>query len=155
MRIGPLALIPLLFIAGCTVEPEHAALQQGSLPPLIQAHRFAYHGNLSSGYQLSPDGRKLAWIGPSYARSMLHVRDNASSEVRKYRIRSTTFQWTPDGRRLLYAADATAAENDHVYMIDTHDPASEPVDLTPYPGVRASLHRTLVDEPISLMLNSQ
>ena len=109
LRVALLALIPLSLIAGCTVEAEHAALQQGSLPPLIQAHRFAYHGGATGGYQLSPDGRKLAWTGPHFGRSALHVRDNATGEIRKYRILSGAYQWTSNGRWLLYTADPSAA----------------------------------------------
>src|SRR5262245_39605394 len=92
-------------LAGCEISPDHAALKEARLPPLIPTHRFAYRADLHGGHQLSPDGSKLAWIGPSYARSALHVRDNASGEIRKYRIRSSAFEWTPDSRRLLYVAD--------------------------------------------------
>ena len=141
MRDSPLALILVALLAGCDVPAEHAALKHAELPPLIQAHRFAYHGSLHRGYQLSPDGRKLAWIGPSFARSALFVRDNATGEVRKFRARSSTFQWTPDGRRLLYANDTSGAENSHVYMLDTDDPLADAVDLTPYPGVKATIHQ--------------
>src|SRR5712675_2315578 len=70
------ALITLILaasLAGCDVPGEHPALKQAALPPLIQAHRFAYHGAAHGGYQLSPDGRKLAWIGPSFIRNALFV----------------------------------------------------------------------------------
>jgi dipeptidyl aminopeptidase/acylaminoacyl peptidase len=133
-------------LAGCTVEPEHPALRHAKLPPLIPAHRLAYHGNVNSGYLLSPDGRKLAWTGPSFGRSVLHVRDNATGVVRKYRVGGTV-QWTPDGRWLLYVADTTGTESHHVYAVDTEAPASEPVDLTPWPGVKAGIQQTLPAEP--------
>src|SRR5688572_1824413 len=96
-----LGLVLVALLPGCTVDPEHAALKEARLPPLIQAHRFAYQGNRSVGFQLSPDGGKLAWGGPSYGRSVLHVRNNATGEIRKYRIPSGGFQWSADGRRLL------------------------------------------------------
>jgi dipeptidyl aminopeptidase/acylaminoacyl peptidase len=142
----------LLALAGCTVEAEHPALQQGELPALIAAHRFAYHGTLPGGYQFSPDGRKLVWIGPSWLRSVLHVRDNATETVRKYRVRSSTFHWTPSGRWLIYAADASAGENFHLYALDTDDAQAGPVDLTPHPGARATLHRVLAGPPESVLV---
>ena len=70
-------------LAGCTVEPEHAALRQADLPPLLPAHRFAYQGNVQGGFKLSPDGRKLAWFAPHLWRSALHVRENATGAIRR------------------------------------------------------------------------
>ena len=137
----------LASLAGCTAPADHPALQNAALPPLVQAHRFAYHGNVDGGYQLSPDGQKLAWIGPHFMRSTLFVRDNRTGEVRRYRARSRSFQWTPDSRRLLYAYDTSGTENTHVFMIDTADAAAEAVDLTPYPGVRAGIHQIVASDP--------
>ena len=44
MRDAPITLILVALLAGCDVPAEHPALKQAALPPLIQAHRFAYHG---------------------------------------------------------------------------------------------------------------
>src|SRR5689334_13524513 len=114
--VAALALVAVL--CACTVPADHPALDKADLPQLIPAHRFAYQGNVLRSYQLSPDGSKLAWIGPFYMRSRLFVRDNASGEVRRYLIRSYGFSWTPDGRRVLYTSDTSGAENTHIYMID-------------------------------------
>lgn len=147
-RLRTTAIAAIVFAAaGCTVEPEHAALEADRLPPLLQAHRFAYHGNLESGYQISPDGRTLAWVGPSWGRSALHLRDLATGEVRTYRTRARAHQWTPDGRWLLYTADSKETENHHLYAIDTRDPEAEPVDLTPWPGVKAGIQQIVAAEP--------
>ena len=137
----------LASVAGCTAPADHPALKGAEWPALIQAHRFAYRGDVTAGYQLSPDGRKLAWIGPSMMRSTLFVRDNATGSLRKYRARSADLRWTPDSRRLLYANDASGAENTHVYMIDLADAAGEAVDLTPYPGIRAGIHQIVAGDP--------
>ncbi len=138
----------LPFVAGCIVSADHPALKDAALPALIQAHRFAYHGTVNGGYQLSPDGLKLAWIGPSLMRSALFVRDLRTNEVQKYRALSGDFRWTPDSRRLLYGGgDTSGAENPHVYMLDLADAAAEPVDLTPYPGVRAGIHQIVAGDP--------
>lgn len=138
----------LAFIAGCTVQADHPALKDAALPALIQAHRFAYQGTVNGGFQLSPDGLKLAWIGPSLMRSALFVRDLRTNDVHKYRAVSGEFRWTPDSRRLLYGgADTSGAENRHVYMLDLADAAAEPVDLTPYPGVRAGIHQIVAGDP--------
>src|SRR5262245_6081392 len=135
---GRMATIGLVLLAGCTAEAEHPALKDARLPPLILSHQLAYRGTSHGSYQLSPDGRKLAWFGPSFGRSVLHVRNNETGAVSRFRVGGEV-QWTPDGRRLLYVADTTGAENSDVYMIEPDDPDAKPVDLTPGEGVRAGI----------------
>ena len=136
----------LPFLPACTAPADDPALKDATLPPLIQAHRFAYRGTTYGSYQLSPDGEKLAWMGPFFMRSRLFVRDNRSGEVRRYRTGSANFQWSGDSKRLLYTADTTGTENTHVYMIDLTDAAGEPVDLTPHPGIKAGIQQIVAGE---------
>ncbi len=146
-------LLLLTVLGGCTVPAEHPALRDATLVPLIQAHRLAYLGDIQRDYQLSPDGRKIAWIGPSLMRSTLFVRDIASGEVRQFRARSSSFQWTPDARRLLYASDTSGAEQTHIYMIDVaNTAAAEAVDLTPYPGVKARIQQFVSGNPNQVLI---
>jgi dipeptidyl aminopeptidase/acylaminoacyl peptidase len=128
-------------LAACTAPADHPALKDADLPALIPTHRFAYRGEVPHGYQLSPDGARLAWIGPYFMRSRLFVRDNGTGEVRRYRVGSSSLQWSPDSRRLLYTADTSGTENTHVYMIDLDGAGSEVVDLTPYSGVKARIQQ--------------
>ncbi|HTP97052.1 MAG TPA: hypothetical protein VMK05_14470, partial [Burkholderiales bacterium] len=113
------AALLLVLLAGCDIQAEHPALKGATLPPLIEAHRFAYRGDVRSGYLLSPDGNKLVWTGPSIPRRALFVRNNRNAEVRKYRAASSAVYWSADSRRLLYTSDTSGAENQHVYMLDT------------------------------------
>ncbi len=143
-----------VLLAGCTAQAEHPALRDADLAPLIPAHRFAYRGTVSGGYQVSPDGHKLLWVGPSWGRSTLFVRDNRSGRVREYRPRGPV-QWTADSRRLLYVSDAgssSGTENPHVFMIDTEGTGTEAVDLTPYPGVRASIRQIGSTDPRQVLV---
>ncbi|MGZ5169409.1 MAG: S9 family peptidase [Burkholderiales bacterium] len=142
-------------LGGCTAPADHPALKDAALPPLIQAHRFVYRGTALNGYLLSPDGEKLAWIGPFLMRSSLFVRDNRTGEVRRYRTAAGGFQWTPDGRRLLYSSDPSGAENSHVYMIDLAQPQAEPVDLTPYAGIQARIHQIMADSAHVLIYHNR
>lgn len=150
VKFAGLSLLAVL--AGCTEGPDHAALQRGNLPPLIQAHRFAYDLHLHGGYQISPDGSKLIWTAPSWGLSALHLRDNATGEVRSFRAGGGAYQWTPDGRWLLYTADQAEKENHHVYAIDTRDPDAGPVDLTPWPGVKAGIQQIPPADPAHILV---
>jgi dipeptidyl aminopeptidase/acylaminoacyl peptidase len=82
---------------------------------------------------------------------MLHVRDNATGTVRRFRVGGGV-QWTPDGKRLLYTADTSGAENPHVYMIEPDGPNGKPVDLTPWDGVRAGIHQVPAGEPARVLV---
>ena len=127
-------------LTACTAPAEHPALKVAQLPPLIQAHRFVYRPDRLGGYQLSPDGRKLAWSGSAYLRKALFVRNNDTGAVQRYPVLGGAFQWTHDGRRLLTtAADTEGAENTHVFMLDTDDKSARAVVLTPT-SIRARKH---------------
>lgn len=139
-------------LAACTAPADHPALERAALAPVLATHRFAYYGEVPRSYRLSPDGSKLAWIGPHFMRSRLFVRDNATGEVRRYRIGAHDFQWTPDGRRVLYMSDTSGAENTHVYMIDVESKTTGEVDLTPHPGIRARIHQFVDGSPSQLLV---
>lgn len=146
-------LVALAALAGCTAPANHPALKEAQLPPLIQAHRFAYHPDQQRDYQLSPDGRKLAWIGRAYLRSALFVRNTDTGEVRRYRVLTGSFQWTPDSRRLLSVGnDTSGAENTHIFMLDTDHPSATAVNLTPYPGVKATIHQVPAADPGQMLV---
>lgn len=148
-----LTLMCLATLAGCGVPAEHPALQSVQWPPLIPAHRFAHRPGEQRGYQLSPDGRKLAWSGQHWLRSALFVRNNVSDEVRRYPPMTGRIQWTHDSRRLLATGtDTSGAENSHVYMLDTDVPDAGIVDLTPYPGVKATIHQLPPHEPTQILV---
>ena len=154
---GLSALRHLLFLvaacailAACSEPARHPALVGAQLPELIPAHRFAYRGTLTGGYSLSPDGNKIAWVGPSFMRATLFVRNHSTGEVRSWRARGNV-QWTADSRRLVYLSDTSGSENAHVFMIDTES-GSAAVDLTPYPGVRAAIQKSNESEPTRLMV---
>jgi dipeptidyl aminopeptidase/acylaminoacyl peptidase len=144
-------LIPLA-LSACDIAPEHPALRHASLPSVIPAHRFAYRGDVDSAYLLSPDGRKLSWFGPSFGLGMLHVRDNATGEIHKYRVGAAGATWTRNGRWMLFLADPEGADNYHVYGLDTDDPAAQAVDLTPYPGIRAGIQQLVATDPGAVLV---
>ena len=121
------------------------------MPALLQAHRFAYRGTVTGAHLLSPDGAKIAWVGPYWGRATLFVRDRRSGETRNYRARGTV-RWTADSRRLLYVADTTGAENPHVFSIDTEAKDTGAVDLTPYPGVKATIHQMTEADPAHVLV---
>ena len=86
------SVIACAILAACSEPARHPALVGAQLPELIPAHRFAYRGTLTGGHSLSPDGNKIAWVGPSFMRATLFVRNRSTGEVRSWRARGNV-QW--------------------------------------------------------------
>lgn len=139
-----LLLAPL--VGGCERAATHPALAEADLPALIPAWEFVFERNAFGGFSFSPDGAKLVWSGPRGWRRGLNVR-HADGTVHFYRVGGSSVHWSADSRRLLILHDASGAENHHLYRLDIDDPDAEPLDLTPYPGVRVWLYRVIESDP--------
>lgn len=96
--------------------------------------------------RLSPDGTHLAWLAPWESRLNLFVRELATGTER--RLTSATerdlggFLWADD-RSLLYVRDSGGDENYRLWSVGRD--GSEPVDLTPFEGVKCALVDDLPD----------
>ena len=94
------------------------------------------------GHQLSPDGRRLAWVAPfegvlNVWTASLDRLDAAVPVTRDRRRAVDSFAFAYDGRHLLYVQDADGDENFHVFAADLD--SGEHRDLTPYPGIAAGI----------------
>jgi dipeptidyl aminopeptidase/acylaminoacyl peptidase len=149
-----LALGGVSVLAGCASAPTHPALQGAELPPLIPARQFFANTRSAGHYQVSPDGRQLAWIGVWGAGPALFVKvlDSAGAVDRMVGAGVGAFQWAADSRHVFVHADRGGNENTHVLMFDTAESDAKPVDLTPGPNTRAFIHRILADAPQQILV---
>ncbi len=90
--------------------------------------------------QLSPDGKRLAWLAPRDGVLNVHVApvgklDQARAITAEKARPIRSYFWTHDGKHLLYQQDAGGDENFHVFRIPAG--GGEATDLTPHPGARA------------------
>src|SRR5258706_15389405 len=92
--------------------------------------------------EVSPDGKRIAWLAPVGGVMNVWVApiENPSAAVpitddKRRGIRS--YHWSYDGVHLVYVQDQGGDENWRVYAVDVANRATK--DLTPFPGVRASL----------------
>ena len=133
-----LVCAPLL-LAGCASAPRHAALQGDALPPLIPARDFFANTASNGAYQVSPDGRWLAWVAVQGTRPALWLRplEPADAPGRVVAQGLVGFNWAQDSRHVLYTADRGGDENSHVYALDVLAARPQIRDLTPHPGIRA------------------
>ncbi len=149
-------LLPLLLctaaLSGCTIAPRHPALQNDALPELLPAHEFFANRDSNGLYTISPDGKKIAWIAVKGLGPALFVKSIGQDDVKAFKAMPIGFKWAQDSRRLFYLKDDGGNENYHVLMVDSERPDAPPVDLTPHPGIRATIHKVVKPDPAHILV---
>src|ERR1043165_629317 len=91
--------------------------------------------------QLSPDGKRIAWLAPD-DHGVLNVWVQPTSGTEKPRLLTTErerplyfYLWAADGKHLLYLQNRGGDEVNHLYSADLAD--GNVRDLTPFRGVKA------------------
>ncbi len=149
-----LVLVTLALLAGCASSPRHTALQGDALPPLIPARAFFANTASNGAYQVSPDGRWLAWVAVQGTRPALWIRavEPADAPARVVAQGLAGFIWGQDSRHVLYTADRGGDENSHVYALDVLSPRPQIRDLTPHAGIRATLFQLPPQDPSHVLV---
>jgi dipeptidyl aminopeptidase/acylaminoacyl peptidase len=152
------ALLTLVAAASVTFP---AVARAADDPPLLPLNVFFAHPGASWDHRVSPDGTRLAWIAMSNGRATLHFRrlDETSAravemprEARAPWPGGQAFEWSRDGKHLLFLMDGNGDENTHLFAVDMD--AAEPVarDLTPLADVRVEVVRAPNDDPNSIII---
>ncbi|HEX8463705.1 MAG TPA: S9 family peptidase [Abditibacterium sp.] len=134
------------FLAATVVSFAAAAVPaRAALPPLIP--RNLLFGNPEKvGPQISPDGKRLAYVAPYKGVLNIWVKTIGKTDDRvlsKSTTRPVTnYGWAENARQLIYAKDTGGDENYHLYLCDIASGAEK--DLTPFPKVNAAI---LASEP--------
>ena len=143
MLISPFRFILCGLTAGFFLALWFGQIPQAwaDLPPLIP--REVFFGNPEKlAPQISPDGRRLAWIAPD-EKNVLQVwiktvgkdDDQVVTADKKRGIRR--YFWAQNSKILIYLQDADGDENWHVYGADLD--SGNVRDYTPFQGVRADI----------------
>jgi dipeptidyl aminopeptidase/acylaminoacyl peptidase len=111
-----------------------------ALPPLIPREELFGHP-VKTDPQLSPDGRKMAFIAPEDGKLNVWVTDLERDETKTAthdRDRGVrVYFWAHDGRHLVYLQDVGGDENWRMHAVDLE--TDEIRDLTPFSGVQVQL----------------
>lgn len=101
-----------------------------------------------AGVRISPGGTHLGWLAPWERRMNVHVRDLRTGEERRVTHATSRdvlgWLWASDDR-LVFAQDSGGDENYRLHAVGVD--GSDPVDLTPFDGVRCGLVDDLPEEP--------
>lgn len=113
---GGAALAALVALAGCASGPTHPSLVGGQLPELIPVRDFVSSRQATGGYQVSPDGQRIAWFGVDGVVPAIWVRSIDGSDAKAFRIRARTIRFSADSRWLAITDDPTGDENTRIQV---------------------------------------
>jgi dipeptidyl aminopeptidase/acylaminoacyl peptidase len=126
--------VMLTAITGCATGPTHPALVGINLPELIPVRDFVASLQSTGGYQVSPDGKRIAWFGADGLVPAVWVRSIDGDDAKAFRIRARFIRFSADSRWLAITADPIGDENMRIYagQVDGSDTALG--ELTHAPG---------------------
>ena len=140
---GLIFLVLFSFFLSCRIYAE--------LPELLPREYFFARGSEKFGFQISPDGKRLAYLKESEdGKRYLYIKWVGKDEEEIVTNKADDiweFSWAFDNKHLLYLNDKNGDENFHIYAINIEK--KERQDLTPFDGVKAQnllMQRTKPDE---------
>jgi dipeptidyl aminopeptidase/acylaminoacyl peptidase len=139
-----------LLLAGCATPATHPALHaKSNLPELIPVRDFVANRGSNWNYQISPDGKKLAWLAIKGVSINIFIKDIEHNTTRTFPANNFYgFYWAQDSRRLIFMS-SQGDENAAYLSFDTEQSGDNPpvVFLSPINGVKATMLRQIVDDP--------
>ncbi|MDD5058229.1 MAG: S9 family peptidase [Sideroxydans sp.] len=145
----PLSLC-ILLLTGCATPATHPALQANNhLPELIPVREFVANRGSNWGYQISPDGKKLAWLAIKGVSISIFIKDLEHNSTRTFQAGNFYgFDWAQDSRHLFFMR-SQGDENAAYASFDTEQlgDSMQAVSLSPGGGVKAVLLRQIADDP--------
>lgn len=130
------------------------AARIAGLPDIVSIRDFYANDDATWNYKISPDGKRLGWIGAHAGDSAVHYKLIGEDEVRVIRADRgiTDFWWVQDSRRIFFSWDEFGDDNWHLLTADTDHPDAAYVDVTPFPGVRVRVHQVFPHDPSHILI---
>jgi dipeptidyl aminopeptidase/acylaminoacyl peptidase len=127
-----LSVAVLACVGGCATAPSHPSLSGAALPDLIPVRDFVADRQATGGYSVSPDGKKLAWMGVSGVRPAVWVKTIGQNDDKAFPIRARYYRWSANSKYLALVADTGGDEDNHIYAGAVAGNDTTLVDLTPF-----------------------
>lgn len=138
-----LSLAVLVCVGGCAVAPSHPTLSGAALPDLIPVRDFVADREATGGYQVSPDGKRLAWFGTDGVRSAIWVKTIGQTDAKAFKVRARSFKWSANSKYLAIVVDPTGDEDSHIYAGAVEGGTTELVDVTPFEKTASHILRVV------------
>jgi dipeptidyl aminopeptidase/acylaminoacyl peptidase len=147
------SLFAVINLSGCAVAPTHPSLTSAALPALIPVRDFVADRESTGGYSVSPDGKKLAWIGIDGFTSAVWVKtiakENAKAsdknDAKAFHRRARYYRWSADSQYLAIVTDSGGDEDAHIYVGKVQGSDTKLVDVTPFEKTSSHITRVIDD----------
>ncbi len=143
-------LLGILLLTGCATTATHPSLNgERSLPDLIPVRDFVANRGSNWSYQISPDGKKLAWLAVKGVTISIFIKDLEHNSTRTFPAGNTYgFEWAQDSRHLFFLR-SRGDENAAYMSFDTEQSGDNPqvIFLSPQGDVKAVLLKQIADDP--------
>ena len=136
------------------IEATHPTLKASSLPAMVPLRDFFISGSDSWYYQISPNGKKLAWFQRARRGVRLTIKSIDDGRITTIRLRrpGRNLRWARDNRHMIFFRDRAGDENTRLFVIDTEAPQATPRLLTPARDGKAWLNRLLANDPAHILI---
>lgn len=141
------SLFAVINLTGCAIAPTHPSLTSAALPALIPVRDFVADRESTGGYSVSPDGKKLAWIGINGFTAAVWVKTigqiGVKNDAKAFHSRARYYRWSADSKFLAIVTDQGGDENAHIYVGRTAGSDTKLVDLTPFEKTTSHISRDI------------
>lgn len=122
--------------------------------PVIPIDELFARAPTATDYEISPDGKLLAWTVAEGGKNVVKVRDIESAEVKTLAFERSAFtlRWASDSSRLYFSQRSDGEDNYHLFVVDAKRPGAVATDLTPYPNTTYRWQRIIRDDPNRVLI---
>ncbi|MFA5075336.1 MAG: S9 family peptidase [Candidatus Babeliales bacterium] len=122
--------------------------------PILIPRKILFGNPEKASPQISPDGKKLAYLAP--VNGVLNVFVKTIGKSNDYQISKDTnrgiqmYGWAYNNQHLFYVQDKNGDENWHIYRVDLN--TKKTVDMTPFEGVLANICASEKEFPSTILI---
>jgi dipeptidyl aminopeptidase/acylaminoacyl peptidase len=145
LLISLLSISVLSFIASCSSAPNHPALELKGLPPAIPIRDLFLNTDNEWNFVISPDGKKLAWLGGSFWKRgiVMRFKDLDTNKVIEFSGHNKrevgNYLWSGNSENIIFSQDDNGNEDFGIFYVNINKP-KEIVNIAYQKNVRAYIH---------------
>ena len=151
--LGVASSFAVINLSGCAIAPTHPSLTSAALPALIPVRDFVADRESTGGYSVSPDGKKLAWMGTDGIKPALWVKTIAKDDAKAFHTRARYYRWSANSKYLAVVMDSGGDENAHIFVGHVAGSDTKLVDMTPFEKTSSHILR-VVDGSSEVIITS-